>query len=210
MERIGKVLFFIGVVIVTQVTLRRVTRMVTEEPREPLRDLLHDVLPEWLSEYHEYVDWFPVLVIGLLAILDKFAHAVEFVWLLGILFLLRVIAYNLTILPNPNSLCKNQWDHEPETYLRRVLNTMWQEGCGDLMFSGHTVCMVLGSLFLWKYCCGGNYLAYGTLIVYNILGMVLIVGTRMHYSVDVFMAAVVTILVFLSENNFFQYKSVPR
>ena len=200
---VGTILFFLSVVAVTQLSLRRVTRIVTDEPREPLRDLLHSVLPEWLSEYHEYVDWFPMLVIGLLAILDRFVHAVEFIWLLGILFLLRVISYNLTILPSPEKACKNQWDHEPETYLRRVLNIMWQEGCGDLMFSGHTVCMVLGSLFICKYCCVGNYLAYGTLIAYNILGMVLIVGTRMHYSVDVFMAAVVTILVFVSKNNFF-------
>jgi hypothetical protein len=185
------------VFILTKATTRRVTQKILETHREPLEDILHSSLPEWVAEYQEYTDWFPTMAIIMFIICDKFSHALDFIWLMGILYLLRLISFSITIVPSPDMHCNT----EPDTALRGVFHQFWQEGCGDLIFSGHTMSMVLASLFIWKYCFPGNYMVAGALVMYNVMGMLLIIGTRMHYTVDVFIATIITVLL---TRNYFQ------
>lgn len=191
---IGTIVFFVVVFILTKISTVRVTMKVSEDPREPLEDVIHSALPEWVAEYQEYTDWFPTMAVVLFVIFDRFEHALEFIWLLGILYFLRLVSYSVTIVPNPDANCNKS----PDTALRGVFHQVWQEGCGDLIFSGHTMCMVLASLFVCRYCFPGNPVVAGALVAYNVAGMLLIVGTRMHYTVDVFIATVVTVLLFNS------------
>ena len=93
--------------------------------------------------------------------------------------------------------CEWEKNNEPNTMLRGILNIIYQEGCNDLIFSGHTSMMVMSSLFLSYYCLNSP-LANLLLIIYNIIGFIVIIGTRLHYSVDVFIASVVNVLLFFS------------
>lgn len=195
---VATIVFFICVFLLTQLSLRHVSGVVTTEPKEPLLDLYHTHIPEEAIGYQEYSDWIPVSVIVLFVVLDKLEHATEFMFLLSIIYLLRVISFSLTILPSPTQECKQEWESKPETMLRGILNLFYQEGCGDLVFSGHTSCMVMATLFLYKYCFPGNLMAALGLLMYNIIGAITIIGTRLHYSVDVFIASVISVLLFFS------------
>lgn len=197
MEQFGVIVFFLIIVGLNQLSLRRITDIVVNNPQEPLNDVLHSMIPEWMVEYQEYTDWFPILVIVIFGICDKLEHSIDFIRLLGILYLLRMISYNMTLIPSPDVNCKKT---EPDTFLRGLLYNIWEEGCGDLIFSGHTMCMVLASMFLYNYCFLNNPIIAGLLVMYNILGIFVIVGSRMHYSVDALMATIVTIL--LGQNYF--------
>ena len=61
--------------------------------------------------------------------------------------------------------------------------------CGDMMFSGHTVVFVL-SIMMWR-----DHLlprASRLIVAWNVLGMCMIVITRLHYTMDVLVAVCVT------------------
>ena len=182
---------------ITQLSLRMVTQIVKDKNlNTPLPDIYHGVLPISLREWHEYSDWFPALPLMLFIILDKFKNAVDFLMMVGILYLIRVISFSLTVLPPPDPNCKCDWEEKPKTLLRKVLNLIYQEGCADLIFSGHTSIMLMSTLFIIYYYFPNNLLVKFLLVLFNIFGCMVIIATRLHYSVDVFMATIITTLLF--------------
>ena len=121
-------------------------------------------------------------------------------FLVGIVYLLRAISFSVTILPSPSTHCKCEWEDEPETFLRSLLNIIYQEGCNDLIFSGHTSMMVMSSLYLVHYYLYESKLCMFLILIYNIIGALIIIGTRLHYTTDVFLASVINVLLFFSFN----------
>ena len=182
------VIMFVCVFIFTQLCLRYVTDVARNERLEkPLPDLYHNTLPESMRNWHEYSDFMPVIPLVLFHLLDKCKHFYEFWLLISIVYLMRAICFSVTVLPSPSRTCKCEWETEPETPLRQLLNILYQEGCNDNIFSGHTSMMVMSSLFLATYVVPNSTFCKSILVVYNIIGFLIIIGTRLHYTVDVFL-----------------------
>lgn len=198
------IILFICVFLFTQLCLRYVTDIAkTEELHKPLPDIYHNALPESMREWHEYSDFMPIVPLVLFHLLDKLNHFYEFWILASIIYLMRAICFSLTVLPSPSRTCKCEWEegNEPETPLRQFLNIIYQEGCNDNIFSGHTSMMVMSSLFLVTYIVPNSILCKLLLLIYNIIGFIIIIGTRLHYSVDCFLASVINVLLFYAYKN---------
>jgi hypothetical protein len=198
-KNVAIVVLFVCVFVFTQLSIRYVTDVARKENLTvPLPDLYHQALPEYMRDWHEYSDWVPIIPLTMFVLMDKGRNSFDFLLLIGIIYLLRAMAYSMTVLPSPSIHCKCEWEDEPNTFLRSMLNLLYQEGCNDLIFSGHTSMMVMSSLFLCYYCLNKSVLSQLLLVVYNIIGFIIIIGTRLHYSVDVFIATVITVLLFFS------------
>jgi shingomyelin synthase len=196
------ILFLIVVFVLTQLGTRSVTEIAKYNKLDtPLPDLFHNSFPDDMRNWHEYTDWMPFIPLILFITLDKGKNLLQFLFLIGVVYVIRFIAFSITILPAPSVICECEWETEPETFLRRMLNILYQEGCNDLLFSGHTSLMLMSTLFLIHYCLDDSVIAKLFLIMYNILGIILIIGTKLHYSVDVYLATIITTLLFFSFNN---------
>lgn len=113
----------------------------------------------------------------------------QFFSLLNIVFFLRVIAFNLTLLPPIIKECNNVIPNRPIKWL-----FFYEETCTDYIFSGHVSFSVLMSLFTYYY---SDYLIEKIVyILFALFEMVIVVATRTHYSVDSYLACVICILIF--------------
>ncbi len=117
----------------------------------------------------------------------------NYLWIVTILFVGRVFMFSVTQLPPPRPGCSSRKPDDPKHY--RVLKKTWKE-CKDLIYSGHTLHVVLVFLFVM-------YLAKSTLekVIVTVavgIALVLIIASRIHYTVDVLLATFVTILVFFA------------
>jgi hypothetical protein len=115
------------------------------------------------------------------------------------LLLLRSVSIVLTGLTNPDPRCANCQYGCPSSLIDAIKMTIsrfpfWS--CGDLVFSGHTVEFVL-SACIWLSYCKSRFLR---LIAASTacLGVASLVGCRYHYSIDVFMALLLSYLVWSS------------
>lgn len=181
----------------TQINNRNINEIVVkEEHHDPLPDLFHTILPHWLREWHEYSDYVPIVPLVFFLLIDQGSHFFIFLYVITLVYLLRSIAFGLTILPCPTPHCECEWEVDPKTTLRGILNLLYQEGCNDLIFSGHTSMMVTSSLFLIYYHFRGSLWVKIMFLCYNLVGIFTIVGTRLHYSVDVFLGSLVSTVVF--------------
>lgn len=101
-----------------------------------------------------------------------------------LIILIRCITINLTILP------KNRSDE----YIKYdIIN-----GCYDKIFSGHFATLLLATLIFYKYNIIKNI---SILIILNIINVLIILCTRSHYSIDIFVSFVVTMLLFTNNIN---------
>ncbi|KAK9768878.1 hypothetical protein K7432_000109 [Basidiobolus ranarum] len=115
----------------------------------------------------------------------------RFVWLTGTLYLLRSITIIVTTLPCPRDCQPIQTKSYGEfLWVALTMLAGQYQTCSDNIFSGHTMilvsCMTMWSIYgrkRWVIVC-----AY----VYGISGILSIVATRMHYTVDIFLAILIT------------------
>lgn len=195
------VILFISVFLFTQLSLRYVTKVARKEKLEvPLPDLYHQALPERMRHWHEYSDWVPIIPLIMFILLDRGKQFFNMWFLVAIFYLLRAISFSITVLPSPSTHCKCEWETEPETFLRSVLNVVYQEGCNDLIFSGHTSMMVMSSLYMVHYYLYKSKFCVSMILMFNIIGALVIIGTRLHYATDVFLASIICVLLFFSFN----------
>jgi len=123
-------------------------------------------------------------------------------------FLIRVIAFSITVPPPP----LKQDDEEYENIFVKVI----KEGdpratTSDFMFSGHSFFIILSLLFVWNYrkitpLYGFSSklfkLIFLLLFIAAIIAIPSISMSRLHYSSDVVIGVSTAILLFLSKNNF--------
>jgi hypothetical protein len=117
----------------------------------------------------------------------------NYLWLVSLLFIGRVAMLSVTQLPPAMPGCSTMKKGDNLQFILGNNNFKW---CLDYMYSGHTIHCVLVTLFTL-------YLSTHTLekvlIVLAVLAeLVLIVGSRMHYTSDVLVATLVSILVFFA------------
>lgn len=129
-------------------------------------------------------------------------------WLLGC----KGIAQALTVMPDSNPhrpVCHEPSFAEPGWWIMKRFSV---NHCGDMLYSGHTSHVVLALLLLW-YCCGHphagsafgkkpasvafSFIMFVTLFLLYVLCMLIV---RLHYSVDILVGAVLTILLFTHQD----------
>lgn len=121
----------------------------------------------------------------LLIFLLPFKGIIEFTSIFLIIFFIRHIFINLTILP-------------PITELKeKTLVAKYLIGHDfDKIFSGHFAYGFLLTLILYKYKIIVNI---PILVIYNIFNAFLILSTKSHYTIDLAVSFIVTLLVFLQK-----------
>lgn len=144
---------------------------------KPLYDFLHKVIPN-LKRYELLIDLVPILLGVAMLYLYMYDNLDEklirdAIVYYSTLMIIRALVYSSTILPSP-TCSKGQ-------------QNATTGGCHDCIYSGHTVATLILAYSLYQH--NPDYLA--ALVVYCILGSLLIIGTRSHYTVDVIIAYIV-------------------
>ena len=142
-------------------------------------------------------------------IFHHFRYAIirRFLAIQGTIFFFRGLTLTLTILPEPNKSCIS------DPIAGSVGEVVWYEAfrvfagsrhtCGDMIFSGHTSIIVNLALFFHTYLdgwIGKMHAMRNTFLVWNwcvaVGGVISVVETHLHYTLDVFLGITVTVLVF--------------
>ncbi len=114
----------------------------------------------------------------------------KFFKLLAILFTMRIFAFVMTVVPPTTESCygRNPGDSVIWYYL------MEEKCCLDYMFSGHACHIVIIFLLTVKY--SSNKVEKIVMTILTPLMLLLIIAARMHYSVDVYIACLLSYLLF--------------
>ena len=113
--------------------------------------------------------------------------------MISFLFMGRVFLLTLTQLPPAVPGCSTVKKNEPLHFA--VFREGWNE-CLDYMYSGHTIHCVLIALFTIYL--SSNIGEKVLVILATLIELVLIIGSRIHYTADVLVGTIVTILIFFS------------
>lgn len=154
----------------------------TEEGKNgQLFDLFHRMLPDLHRQ-----EWIIQLIpfgLGLFTILQPNALGIlrETFWKLLVVMIIRAMTTLATILPK----------HE-RCVPRTTMQTLWNGGCYDKIFSGHTALVTMLTLVL----VGDKNISWGAFWGINIVNAAAILLTRAHYTVDVVLAFVISYLVY--------------
>lgn len=138
-------------------------------------DIFHKYLPD-LSKYEWISNLYWVIISVILFSYIDLDGIIEFFSYFIVLFIIRDISINLTILP------KNKKCYENSIF----------GGCYDKIFSGHFASIYLLTLIVSKY----NIVSPVVLVIINIINAFLILLTRGHYTIDIFVSFFITSLLF--------------
>lgn len=124
----------------------------------------------------------------------------------GSVYFVRAVALFVTILPNPEKTCNpSSIAGSPEEILAlEALKVALRQRitCGDVMFSGHACIITLNTLLFNEYAGGmitNTFLRRMSVITFWMMAVTsyfIIIATRFHYTIDVFIAIFVTTTVF--------------
>jgi len=197
-------LFLAGGFIATTTSLAFTHERVPET--EPLPDLLLDHVKhqEWgldLSEVLLMLNTFAAAVVVMLH--SHRTIILRRIWLiLGLLYFYRAITMCVTVLPKSNM----SYTCMPKTpgnetsalmYVKRVFTLISGGGlsingkhvfCGDYIFSGHTMTLTLGYLAIKQYSPRRFVLLHRASFLSAVLGVILLLLARGHYTIDVLLA----------------------
>lgn len=144
----------------------------------------------------------------------RWTIAPRFCFIYGALNLTRAFTLSLTSMPDPSPRCAVRLPLEgrPHALLcgLRMLLPVGTVTCGDLMFSGHTVVFVLVTIFWHRYHATIEvgpatlllrspraWVQFGlrfALWPVTLVAVTLIISSRLHYTVDVVIAVLITLL----------------
>jgi len=177
---------------------------------DPLPDIILDNVP--MQPWGLCASEILLQVSTVTAILVVLLHAHRLVilrriWLIqGLLYSYRAVTMFITVLPKPDPdyVCVPQ---QKQLTVLAVVNRSWEilsgmgltmNGhhvyCGDYIFSGHTMTLVLGCLVVLEYSPGAGAwrLLHLCSLATSLLGVLLLLLGRGHYSLDVLLAYYVT------------------
>jgi len=166
-------------------------RIQYDEEHPPLYDRLHNVLPVVPKLFPD------VLTVGIVSYFllvwgIRYPKIIEnYLWIATFLFVGRVLCFTVTQFPPARDECSTRKEGEKVHF--RVFSKNWKT-CNDAMYSGHTFHTMLALLFIL-------YLSKSTIektiiFLLVLLDLTLIIASRIHYSCDVLVATLVTILMF--------------
>jgi len=148
--------------------------------QDTVHDFFHERLPDWSED-----EWLTNVIVMLSAIPLIFANStflINLICMLIVVYLIRDITINLTILPK-HKKCKKH-----EKWYQHITG-----GCYDKIFSGHFSLTYLLTLFYYSY---GIITNIPLLVGINIVNAFFILVTRSHYTIDIVMAFFVCSFVF--------------
>ncbi len=168
-----------------------------------LPDIGHDFVPFWPD-----LGWLADLMLVSLYLLvlacscllpRRFELICAFVDMHVLLMLFRCMTVSLTTLPAPVQRCDIMLKSKPLPLFINPLVRIFSAGgmrawCHDMVFSGHSIVYTLASLFLWDANVALLRLAG---ILMSCVGVLCLIASRLHYSLDIFLAAMITALVYL-------------
>lgn len=203
-----------------------------------LPDLGHDLFKFVMTKIYgqtTYIEWFDlpdvcISAVGMTTTLILILHPRRllilrrFCFIFAIINLMRACCVAVTSLPDASPMCISQFDSErgdyksmpifPKAFFRawKVLIRPSQHiTCGDMIFSGHAVFLMLCVMFARTYCVRSELNTPFTrrfpcvlwMIRYYIytgtaFGIFAIVGTRLHYTLDVLIAIYITAQVWFT------------
>jgi hypothetical protein len=125
-----------------------------------------------------------------------------------IIYILRSLTVGVTSYPNPNPVCSEKlneknifWGNEGVLY--EVMNGFPTHACGNLMFSGHASTLTLLLLMEYKYelwyrSANKKLMKVQTMMKVSktLMGYYSLVSCRSHYTSDVIVGIITTILTF--------------
>lgn len=211
---LAAVFFFLSLLVMMH-TMNYVHYRLPSQP--PLPDLGHDWIPVIRPEN---VGDYPMLVSAALVVYMAFfwdrtdlSRALpRFLVTLGSMYVLRLFTISVTTLPVTDNHCRFA-RKEIASFWRNTLMGLLTLGmknvhCGDLMFSGHTIMIVL----LWEV--SHTYfvryrLLNWTVTMASLTAFFLIVATRSHYTVDVLVGWFVTVCAWKLVPNYWPYPTLP-
>ena len=118
---------------------------------------------------------------------------VNYLWIISLLFIGRVVLLTVTQIPPAVPGCSTVRKNESLHF--KVFRQGWNE-CMDYMYSGHTIHCVLIALFTLYL--SSSIFEKTTVILATIVELVIIIASRIHYTADVLVGTLVTILIFFS------------
>lgn len=116
----------------------------------------------------------------------------EYIFMLVVLFIGRVIIFPMTQYPPPRPGCSARKPGEP---LDPNVFRPWQE-CLDLMYSGHTFHTVLVCLFVLYL--SEHAWEKALVLALGVVELLLVLAARLHYTTDVLVSVLVSTLLFYS------------
>jgi hypothetical protein len=130
----------------------------------------------------------------------------------GVIFVLRAVSISVTPLPNPYPFCQAPAQQSGAGITALLIMLGLVKTCNDVMFSGHAVSITLSALFLYWHADfdrfrGGSIrdswlrvvlvVSKVVIVIGWMAGLLTVVGTKFHYSLDVFIGALIAALTFL-------------
>ncbi|TKR62244.1 hypothetical protein L596_026232 [Steinernema carpocapsae] len=195
--------------------------------KQPLPDIVFSIVPEqgWALEVGDNVATICSASMIVIMALHKYRVVVirRILFIIGVLYCMRSLSLLCTQLPSGysqnNQRCRAPLPHfDLATFIQRTLNQIVQIGlqdpnkkmlCGDLLFSGHTLIMVLSSLTVPYYLPRRLRLLGWIPRVLSWLGMTCMIISRTHYTVDVIFAYWITTGVFMLYHAYCEIDSYP-
>ncbi|KAJ2719067.1 hypothetical protein GGI07_005432 [Coemansia sp. Benny D115] len=116
-------------------------------------------------------------------------------WIVGVLYLMRSVTISVTTIPPPFADCHPVVAQNASEMARAVLGMIsgQTKECTDMVFSGHTVILLVSFLFWTRYARHWVFVAYSA--VHTLLGVASVPLVRYHYTLDVCLALVLTYFV---------------
>lgn len=199
-------------------------RVPDREIYKPLPDIFLDniVAHEWALSASEILIMITVNSCILLVILHKHRFIVmrRVFLIMAVLYLMRSITMYVTVLPISSTTyyCspKLNTTATPLLIVKRVAQLISGFGlsingkhtyCGDYIYSGHTVMLVLGYLIISEYSPRRYFLLHWTSWLMSFTGIIFVLIAHGHYTIDVIIAYYVTTRLFwtyhtLTNNSF--------
>lgn len=192
------------------------------EQKESIPDLLFDLLPRY-DKIGLLSDIFSVLYFFIFIIFIFHPYYIIRPYLTTDIFLtmiktyiiciyLRCFSFIFTRLPSPSDQCKlNSKEYNPPTIHDIFSRFDMFNGCGDLIFSGHTTIIMIVSLTIIYYMKGiftkkTEIKLNVFILLYTLFFLIVIIIARNHYTVDVVVAVYTCILCFYLVINDFKIK----
>ena len=163
--------------LVTRMATLRVDAIGSSGPMS-LYDTVHRALPD-LRRFENLIDLCPVSALIVFAFTIPSTQWPTFLTALALLFTLRAMCISLTVLPSP--ICRASKPH-----------TGALGGCHDCIFSGHTATVILAWLFVVR----SNPSLRTVACLHSIFTILVVLGTRSHWSIDVVVAILAAKLVY--------------
>jgi len=193
--------------------LTTVSLSVTHELRRPeqtpLPDITLDHIPyrRWALDVSEVFIMISTITAAFFVVFHKYRLILirRVCVIVGLLYGYRAVTMIVTVLPSANREyhCDSQLNHTITSaeVLHRVVKIMSGFGlsingnhvfCGDFIFSGHTMILVLCYLIIVEYTPKKLWLVHWLVLGVAVGGVAMLMSARGHYSIDVIVAYFVT------------------